>query len=527
MTPDWSFPYPSQRMPVLADNVVATSQPLAAQAGLAMLARGGNAADAAVAAAIALTVVEPTSNGIGGDAFALLWDGGRLHGLNGSGRSPAAWTPARFAGRERMPDKGWDCVTVPGAPAAWASLAERFGKLPFADLFEPAVRYAADGFPVSPITAAAWARGADLFGDFPAFCETFLPGGRAPTPGERFRFPDAAETLAILARTRCGDFYRGELADRIASEASASGAALTAADLASHRSEWVEPLAVDFAGVTLHELPPNGQGIAALIALSILDRLGADAHPPDSPDRVHLQLEAMKLALHDAYRHVADPAHMTVEPADLLDERRIDRRASLVRPDRAMALEGLERGDGGTVYLTAADASGMMVSFIQSNFYGFGSGVVVPGTGISLQSRGMGFTLEEGHPNRVGGGKRPYHTILPGFVTREGSPLMSFGVMGGNMQPQGHVQMVFRVFADGLNPQAASDAPRWYVHEDFRVSLEPGFHPSVAEDLKRRGHVFAEGLRPSGFGGAQLILNLDGGWCAASDSRKDGQAVGF
>jgi len=514
-------------MPVFARNVVATSQPLAAQAGLQMLARGGNALDAALAAAIALTVVEPTSNGIGSDCFAIVWDGERLHGLNGSGLSPRAWSPERFTAFDSMPQFGWDAVTVPGAVDAWFTLSRRFGRLPFADLFEPAIRYATDGFLVSPITAEKWALIPDRFRDFPDFVKTFLPGGRAPLPGELFRPVGLAATLEVIAETRGETFYRGELAEKIVSFARQTGGAMSADDLADHRSEWVEPLFAEWRGHTVYELPPNGQGLIVLMALGILKCLGFDNFPVDSPGSLHLQIEAMKAAFAAAGPRIADPAWMTVDPAGLLNDSLLEDIARSVRIDRASSPPAAVPADGGTVYLSAADQDGMMVSLIQSNYRGFGSGIVIPGTGISIQNRGAGFTLQPGHPNRVAGGKRPFHTIIPGFVMKDGAPLMSFGVMGAHMQAQGHVQMLTRIFAYGQNPQAAADAPRWYVAEDSSLSLEPGFGLAVREELKRRGHRLTDRAPTSLFGGAQLVYRLPDGYCAASDPRKDGQAVGF
>jgi len=527
MSLSWSFPYPSQRMPVFARNVVATSQPLAAQAGLQMLVRGGNAVDAAIATAITLTVVEPTSNGIGSDAFVVIWDGKELCGLNGSGRSPRAWSPSRFSGRSRMPELGWDTVTVPGAVDVWISLSRRFGKLPFADLFEPAIRYAADGFIVTPITAAKWSAAPELYAEFPDFAPAFLPGGRAPLSGEHFQFQGMADTLKGIAESGGESFYRGQLAEKIASRAAKAGGAITLKDLAEHRSEWVKTLSQEWQGVTLHELPPNSQGLNVLIALGILRHLAIARYPVDSADGIHLQIEAMKMAFAIAKPQIADPDWMKVQPASLLDQSFLEERARTIRMDRAQSPTPAIPSDGGTVYLTAADQAGMMVSYIQSNYHGFGSGIVVPGTGISLHNRGRGFTLEEGHPNCVAGGKRPYHTIIPGFVMKEGAPLMSFGVMGAHMQAQGHVQMMVRIIAGDQNPQSAADAPRWYVTEDSLLALEKGFNPSVREELQRRGHLFAPETPTSVFGGAQLIYRLQGGYCAASDSRKDGQAVGF
>ncbi len=528
MEPFWDFPYPSQRMPVLARNVVATSQPLAAQAGLRMLLRGGNAVDAALAAAIALTVVEPTSNGIGSDAFAIVWDGTTLHGLNGSGRSPRGWTPARFAGLTTMPRTGWDTVTVPGAVDAWSRLSARFGKLTFAELFGPAITYAQEGFPVSPMTAARWRLAESLFAGFPELMRSFFPHGRAPKAGEIFRSPEQAETLAAIAASRGEAFYRGALAQRIAACAASAGGAMTLADLDAHRADWVEPLSVDYRGVRLHEIPPNGQGIAALIALGILRHFDLGAYAPDSAESLHLQIEAMKSAFDEIFRHAADIDYMRVSPAAMVDDGALESRAAAIRLKQAAAPAAMAPAAGGTVYLTTADASGAMVSFIQSNYLGFGSGVVVPGTGIALQNRGCGFVLDPTHPNGVAGGKRPFHTIIPGFVTRDGRPLMSFGVMGAHMQPQGHVQMMVRIFDYGQNPQSACDAPRWHVAPDGVVALEPGLPAATVAGLRERGHRIRLDEPASTFGGGQLILKLaEGDYLAASDPRKDGQAVGF
>ncbi|MGC9467136.1 MAG: gamma-glutamyltransferase family protein [Anaerolineae bacterium] len=526
MTFNWEFPYPSQRMPILAENIVATSQPLAAQAGLQALRKGGNAVDAALATAIALTVVEPTSNGIGSDAFAIVWDGDELHGLNASGRSPQALSPELFEGLASMPATGWGPVTVPGAVSAWAALSERFGALSFAELFEDAIRYAREGYLVSPITARVWSYAERRYSAFPAFAETFLPGGQALRPGERFAPSDHAETLQKIAATHGEAFYRGELAERIAAHARETGGFITEEDLAAHSPAWVSPLAQRYRGHELHEIPPNGQGLAALVALGILQHFDLDRHPVDSADSLHLQLEAMKLAFAEAYRHIADPDWMEVTPEAMLDESFLAERAQEIYMQHARFPKSSLPVDHGTVYLTAADERGMMVSYIQSNYQGFGSGIVVPGTGIALQNRGACFTLEEGHPNRVAGGKRPFHTIIPAFVTRVGQPLMSFGVMGGRMQHQGHVQMMVRIFDYGQNPQAASDAPRWYLDEDLTVHLEPGFAPGVVASLRQRGHTVVADQPPGRFGGAQLIYRLDGGYCAGSDWRKDGQAVG-
>ncbi len=527
---DVRTPYPANRQPVLARNVVATSQPLAASAGLHALARGGNAVDAAIAAAATLTVVEPTSNGLGGDAFAILWDGEALHGLNASGRSPRALEPGRFDGMEAMPARGELSVTTPGVVSGWVETHRRFGRLPFADLLQPAIDHAQHGFPVSPITARAWEAGGRVLGERPDFAAAFLPDGRAPRAGETWRFPEQAETLRAIADTEGEAFYRGPLAERIAAHVRAGGGVLSDADLDAHRADWVGTIATAWEGTELHEIPPNGQGLAALIALGILRHTDVRDAPVDSAYAVHLQIEAMKLAFADAHRYVADPDHVEFDPHALLDDAYLAKRARAIDPARAgdPAYGVPERG--GTVYLATADAEGRMVSFIQSNYAGFGSGVVVPGTGVALQNRGAGFVLDPGHPNRVGPGKRPFHTIIPAFLTEGGRPRTAFGVMGGPMQPQGHLQMVLRTVTWGQNPQAASDAPRWRVVEGRTVAVESTFDPEVLDALVAKGHRIerTEPDQDFGFGGAQLIERLpSGAYVAGSDHRKDGHAVGF
>ncbi|MDY7108447.1 MAG: gamma-glutamyltransferase family protein [Planctomycetota bacterium] len=525
---DWTFPYSSQRMPVAARNVVATSQPLAAQAGLHVLREGGNAADAAVATAITLTVVEPTSNGIGSDAFTIIHKDGELFGLNASGRSPRALSPSQFAGMEEMPRLGWGPVTVPGAVSAWIAVSQRFGRLPLKRLFEPAIEYARKGFLVSPQTAESWGRAARIYEDFPEWQRTFAPGGRAPEAGERFACEAQAQTLEKIAASKGEAFYQGELAERIAAASKAQGGAMTGDDLASHECLWVDPISIDYRGFTLHEIPPNGQGLAALLMLGIIRHFPLGDLDPDCPDTIHLQIEVMKVAFADAHRYIADPEHMDVDVAHLLDDSYLQSRAKLIDPDRAQDFKHGDPRKGGTVLLCAADADGCMVSFIQSNYAGFGSGVVIPGTGIAMQNRGACFTLEEGHPNRVGGAKRPYHTIIPAFVTRDGEPVMAFGVMGGAMQPQGHGQVMIRLADYDQNPQAALDAPRWQVAGGMKVRLEPGFSDEVYDTLRRRGHdLEIDTRRWVLFGGGQAIYRLEDGYLGASDLRRDGQAVGF
>jgi gamma-glutamyltranspeptidase/glutathione hydrolase len=532
---DWTNPYPTLRSPLFARNVVATSQPLAAQAGLQMLRAGGNAVDAAIATAAAMTVVEPVSNGLGSDNFAIVWDGQRLHGLNASGTAPAAWTPAYFdrVHGGTVPQRGWGSVTVPGAVAGWVALHEKLGSLPFADLLQPAIELAERGYGVGVVTADKWARQVPGLKDQPGFAHAFMPHGRAPRPGERFVFAEAARTLRLVADTKGDAFYRGEVAEKLAAHAAANGGAMTVADLAGFAPEWVQPIAADFAGHTVHEIPPNGQGIAALMALGILKHTRFAEHAVDSLDSQHLQIEAMKLAFADTYRWVADERHMTeVRTADLLSDGYLRERAQRIDPLRAGDFGPGTPPRGGTIYLTAADGRGMMVSLIQSNYMGFGSGIVVPGTGVSLQNRGHGFTTQPGHPNRVAPGKRPFHTIIPAFLTKQGQPVMSFGVMGGNMQPQGHLQTLVRMLVHGQQPQAACDAPRWKVATGRQIDCEYTMNPALVQGLRDRGHeIVATPDAYMDYGSGQFIARLSGdaedGYVAASDSRREGQAVGF
>jgi len=520
-------PYAWPRKPLLSANVVSTSQPLAAQAGLRMLADGGSAIDAILATAITLTLVEPVSNGIGADAYAIVWDGKKLHGLNASGRSPAAWTPDTFAKQGRVPERGWDSVSVPGCVSAWVEMHAKWGKLPFKKLFEKAIQYGREGFLVSPTIAGQWAAQVPILKGQPGFADAFLPDGSPPVAGQRFKWRKHADTLEKIAATKGKAFYRGVLAEKIEAHARKHGAAMRASDFAAHKSDWVKPLQMDYRGYTLHEIPPNGQGIVALMALGMLEHFDVRSHPVDGVDSLHLQIEAQKLAFADARRYVADIDYMKdVPPASLLNRDYLRERSKLIDPKRAQDFGPGKPPKGGTVYLAAADASGMMVSMIQSNYMGFGSGVVVDG--ISLQNRGATFVVQPGHPNCVGPSKRPYQTIIPGFVTRDGQPVMAFGVMGGTMQPQGHAQVMVRIADYGQSPQAACDGPRFRFVQGMDVSVEEGRFPaSVIEDLQRRGHRIVTVDDYNQFGCAQLIWKLDGGYCTASDPRRDGQAVGF
>jgi len=492
-----------------------------------MLLRGGNAMDAALATAITLTVVEPTGNGLGSDAFCIVWDGQELHGLNASGRSPAGWKPERFG--DAMPSRGWESVTVPGAVSAWVTLSDRFGKLDFADLFGPAIHYARYGFPVSPRISKLWSIGGEILKEQPGFADHFLKLGHAPAPGETFINEDLARTLEAIADSKGAAFYTGVLAEKIAAFSARHNAALSPEDLAAHKNDWCGAVSARFRGADLHEIPPNGQGIAAAIALGILEHTDIDQHGPDSVEAIHLQIEAIKLALADVDRYVADPHYMQVSPQAML--------APEYLAARAKTIDVLKAGDpgagaprlGGTVYLSACDEKGMMVSYIQSNYSGFGSGVVIPGTGIHLQNRGLGFTTEKGHPNQVGPGKRPFHTIIPGFLMKDNQPLMSFGVMGGPMQAQGHVQMVVRMIAFGQNPQTASDAPRWRFVSGRDVAVEHTMQQATIDGLASRGHTISRNSPDNSFafGGAQLVCRYRDGYIAGSDHRKDGAALGL
>lgn len=530
------FLYPSRRMPVLATRgVVATGQPLAAQAGIQILQQGGNAVDAAIATAIALTVVEPTSNGIGSDAFALVWDGSKLYGMNGSGRSPATHTPQLFAerGLQQIPANGWLPVTVPGAPAVWRDLHERFGKLAFEQLFEPTIYYAEHGYPVSPITAAGWHAAARVYAahnkgaEFEAWFSTFAPGGHAPRVGETWSSPDHARTLRTIAESNADAFYNGELAERIADFAEKTGGFLTRADLAAHTGTWVEPIGTNYRGYDIWEIPPNGQGITALIALNILEGFDMARYPRDSVESYHLQIEAMKLAFGDTQRFVCDMDYGKVPVEGLLDKEYASQRRKLIGEDALQPACGQPPGSG-TVYLCAADGDGLMVSFIQSNFNGFGSGIVVPGTGIALQNRGYGFSLEPGHPNIVAPRKRPFHTIIPAFMTREGKAIGPFGVMGGHMQPQGHFQMVVNQVDYGMNPQTSLDAPRWQWIKEKQVDLEMTVPEHVLLGLANRGHQIAVRPFSTSFGKGQIIRRLHNGtYVVGSEPRADGCAIGY
>ena len=523
--------YPSRRSAVVARNMVASSQPLAVQAGLKMYHKGGNAVDAALATAITLTLVEPTGCGLGSDAFAIVWDGTQLHGLNASGRSPSNWSYERFIKRGGIPFRGWDSVTVPGAVGGWAEVSRKFGKLPFETLFEVAVKYAYEGFPVSPVIADLWSRGGAELKNQPGFAQNFLQKGKAPNAGEVYTNPALAKTYERIAETKGRAFYEGNLAERIEDFALQHDAALRISDLANFKPDWCGTLSNDFDHFDLHEIPPNGQGIAALIALGILKHTPIRDLRADDPMAFHLQIEAMKLALRDTEHYVADLDYMTsITSSHLLSDDYHLERANLIDPKKATDFEVGAPKVGGTVYLSTADENGMMVSFIQSNYAGFGSGVCVPETGIHLQNRGAGFSMDPESPNIVGPSKKPFHTIIPAFLMKGSDPLMSFGVMGGPMQAQGHLQMALRTQLWKQDPQMAIDAPRWRVTSGREVACEASMDPKIVKSLADMEHKITLEAPDNafGFGGAQLILRMENGlYMGGSESRKDGYVGGI
>jgi gamma-glutamyltranspeptidase/glutathione hydrolase len=529
------YTFPSKRANVIAHNgLVATSQPLAAQAGLAVLQAGGNAIDAAIATVATLCVVEPCSTGIGGDAFALIWSArdGRLYGINASGPAPAAISAdtLRRRGHTVFPTHGGLSVTVPGSLRGWQSALERFGTMGLDRLLSRPIDYARNGFPVSYHIAAAWERSATLLGRLPDSRRVWLPRGRSPRPTELFRNPEIAATLQTIAEQGYDAFYRGDIAVQIAAAARADGGLLTEEDLAAYQAEWVEPIRIDYRdGFAFHEIPPNGQGLAALLALNIVRGFDVGSLAYGSADYYHVLIEAMKLAFADAHAYIGDPRQFPVPVEGLLAARYSRERRALITRDAALWPEPGQPPHGDTVYLTVADAEGNMVSWIQSLYMGFGSGITAGTTGVQLQNRGANFSVVAGHPNEVAPGKRPYHTIIPGFITHNGRPWASFGVMGGFMQPQGHLQVGVNLVEFGMDPQAALDAPRFNWLQGREVALEPGIGDDVRAELARRGHA----VRPRGeavhYGGGQVIIRdpdtgvLTGG----SEPRNDGAAVGW
>lgn len=529
----YHYKYPSRRNVVYSSRgMVATSHPLAAQAGLDILKKGGNAVDAAIATAAALTVVEPTSNGLGSDNFALIWKDGALHGINGSGAAPLSFDADAFRERgwQKVPEQGWASVTVPAAPKTWALLARKMGNLSLAESLAPAITYARNGHAVAVTVAHNWRLAYEKYvkllhgKEFNPWFETFCPKGRAPRAGELWRCGEQAHTLDLIAKTEGEAFYTGEIAEKILDFSNQTGGFYSSEDLERHSPEWVDPISVQYRGYDIWEIPPNGQGIIVLMALNMLKGFSFSQR---SAETCHKQIEAIKLAFADAHRYVADQRFSHVPVTEMLSDHYGDVRRNSIH-DQASIPEAGNPEASGTVYLCTADEQGNMVSFIQSNYTGFGSGIVIPQTGIALNNRAKGFSLDPAHPNVLAPGKRPYHTIIPGFITKDGDPLGPFGVMGGYMQPQGHVQVVMNMLDFAMNPQEALDAPRWQWVGDMDVAIEPGFPVSVAQKLQQMGHHIRMALDSNTFGRGEIILKTsEGTLIGATEPRADGSIAAW
>ena len=526
-------PHQSTRHTAFAKKgMVATSHPLAAQAGIEIMRQGGNAVDAAIATAAALTVVEPTSNGIGGDAFAIVWMNNKLHGLNASGPAPELLTidKVKEAGHDEMPTYGLTPITVPGVPAAWAALSKKFGNLSLIDTLTPAIRYAEEGYPLTPILGKNWKIAYDKYkasctsAEFDAWFETFAPDGRAPEIGEMWKSPGHATTLRSIGESNAASFYKGEIADKIDAFMVEHEGYLRKTDLEKYKVEWVEPISTNYRGYDVWEIPPNGQGMVALMALNIFAEMNDPI--PNDVNTLHEQIEAMKLAYMDGKTFITEQKDMPISIEQLLSKDYAQKRAAGITKE-AVVPEPYNLPRSGTVYLATADEEGNMVSFIQSNYMGFGSGVVVPGTGIAFQNRGADFSLDPTHPNALKPGKRTYHTIIPGFLTKDGEAVGPFGVMGGYMQPQGHFQVVLNTIDYKLNPQAALDAPRWQWIEGNTIHVEPNFPNHLAQALTRLGHDIQPKLDTGSFGRGQIIWRdpKTGVLAGGTESRTDGAIV--
>jgi gamma-glutamyltranspeptidase/glutathione hydrolase len=531
--------YSALRYPIYArGGMVNCSSPQAAAAGLEVLRKGGNAMDAAAAAAAALTVVEPSANGIGSDAFALVWSekDQKLYGLNSSGPSPKAISIEKVLadGKDvegKMPTYGWTPVNVPGAPKAWAELSKRFGRLPLSEALAPAVRYAREGYPCSPNLAVMWQRAYNKYKqtctgpEFDEWYRTFTPDGKPYEAGDLIRLPNHADTLEAIGATNADAFYSGDIARQIDADSRKFGGYLRYEDLAAYEAKWVEPISVDYRGYQVCEIPPNGQGIAALMALNILKEFSFSEK--DCVDTYHKQLEAMKMAFADAFHYVTDPDHMTLDYHRLLLPEYGAQRAKEMG-DKAQVYTHQLPPKSGTVYFCCADGEGNMVSYIQSNYMGFGSGIVVTGTGVSLQNRGHDFSLNVEDANCLQPGKRSYHTIIPGFLMKDGKPVGPFGVMGGYMQPQGHVQVVMNYVDFHLDPQQCLDAPRWQWMRDNSVTVETRFSAELARQLQAKGHDIRVDLSNPSFGRGQMIVRLDNGvLVGGTESRTDSNIACF
>lgn len=524
------YPYPSKRNVVYSQRgMVGTGNPYAAQAGLQVMKDGGNAIDAAIAAAMTLTVTEPTSNGLGSDAFAIIWYEGKLYGINGSGPSPRGISPEalRDRGFTKMPEQGVIPINVPGAPGMWAELHRKMGRLPFQETAQPAVDLAKNGYVLQPETANGWGDAFQKYTglrsalpELQGWFDTFTFQGKAPLAGQLVKLPHHARTLEGIAATGARSFYEGDTAQKIAAYLASHRGYLTAADLKSYAPVWVEPIKTAFNGYEVFEMPPNGHGISVLMALNTLTAL--DFQGGDSASAVHQMIEAVKLAMTDAARHVTDPAHMQTTAELLLGEAFARERAALIH-ETALFPEPSDPIKGGTVYLCAADEDGNMISYIQSNYMGFGSGVVIPDTGIALNNRGANFSLEADHVNCLSGGKRSYHTIIPGFLFKDGLPYGPFGIMGGFMQPQAHVQVLASLILDQLNPQAALDKPRWLWTGGKTIYAEATMDPQLIAELKQMGHEIQVSSDTPLFGRGEIILRDDDGiYCGACEGRTDG-----
>ncbi len=525
------YTYASKRKVVYGKKgMVCTSQPLAAQAGLDILKKGGNAIDAAIATAACLTVVEPTSNGLGSDAFALIWKEGKLLGLNASGMSPKEITVEKVKkqGYKKMPLLGWIPVTVPGAVGAWAELSQKHGNLPFETLLQPAISYAKEGFPVTPTIARLWEKSFEHYKKecteniFEEWFRIFAPKGRAPFAGEVWNSPYHAKTLDELAQTKCVSFYKGALADKMDLFSKQTGGYLRKEDLKNYSPEWVNPISINYRGYDVWEIPPNGHGIVALMALNIMNGFNINVKCAET---YHKQIEAMKLAFEDGKRYISDKRFMKVTTEQLLSQEYANKRRQEIS-DKAILPKHGNPYCGGTVYLCTADEEGNMVSYIQSNYEGFGSGIVIPDTGIALHDRGANFSLDETMENCIAPCKKPYHTIIPGFLTKQGNAIGPFGVMGGFMQPQGHMQTIMNLIDFYMNPQEALDAPRWQWVGEKKILVEREFPYAITEELVRKGHnIFVE-AESIDFGRGQMILRQQNGvFAGATEPRADGMVA--
>ncbi len=528
------LPYPSKRQVVYGKKgVVCTSQPFAAQIGLDTIKRGGNAIDAAIATAAALTVVEPTGNGLGGDAFALVWIAKekKLHGLNASGYAPNLMTEEniRAKGVDAIPQYGLIPITVPGIPSAWAALSEKYGKLPLEEVLEPVAKMAEEGFPVHPTAARFWKRGAGIFKKelaaqgkvFQGWFDTFTPEGTIPEPGDIMKLKNHAKTLREIGKTKAESFYRGAIAERIEEFMKEHGGFIRKDDLAEFYPEWVEPLQTNYRGYDVWQIPPNGQGMVTLMALNILE--GFDfPMGKDHPDTYHKHMESLKLAFSDGHHYIGDPRFVDVPVEGMLSKEYAAERRALISEEAVDPKPGNPPG-GGTVYLCTADEEGNMVSYIQSNYYGFGSGVVIPDLGIAFQDRGFAFNLDKESVKYVEPRKRPYHTIIPGFISKDGEAVGPYGIMGGPIQPQAHMQVISNLVDFNLNPQAALDAPRWQWDGGKKVSVEPSFPPATVAALIRKGHDIQYAQEDGIFGRGQIIVKLpNGAYAAGTEARTEG-----